>query len=280
MKRINAILIAFALMLAGSVGGIMAWNLVTQTGRAQDESGGFGGGFGEEFGGGSREAAEPDEVLQVWAEVMFIQMDTADLDEIEGREDALITPTGEKAMLTAEEKVELLRQLREKPSFEFIGTASLVTISGQQALVQMVEEVRYPTEYEDGGSDGDTAYFIPGTFEDREVGIRFNLTPTICSDGLVVLVMLPEASRLSGWRRAVEAGAEQPIFDSWNVTTSVYCRDGGTFVMTGALAEEFEKSLALNPERPPQNCGRKSAVIMVSAKLLQVPFRSEEGEAK
>lgn len=272
MKGTKPILLALALMLTGSVGGIMAWNLVTQTGRAQD------GPF-DDFSGGFDEGFQSEEPQQVWCEVMFVQIDTADLDEIQARENALITPTGEKSMLTAEEKAELLRQLKEKPSFEFIGTASMITISGQQALVQMVEEVRYPTEYDDGGTAGNTAYFIPGTFEVRETGIRFNLTPTISRDGqIVTLVTLPEASRLCGWRRAVDAGGEQPIFSSWNLTTTVYCRDGTTFVMAGALATEFAETFALNPEKAPRDYGKKSAIIMVSAKVLRVPLNDEEEE--
>ncbi len=290
MKRIKLISSALALMLAGSVGGIMAWNLVTATGRAQDADDVFGEGF-DDFGGFGGQENEPEEPCQVWCEVMFIQIDTADLDEIMARDGALITSTGEKAILTAQEKSELLRLLKQRQSFEFIGTASVISVSGQQALVQMVEEIRYPTEYdavpleETVPQDEDVVLYgyggPPGMFDEREAGTRLNVTPTVSSkEDLITLVILPEASRLVGWRNVGGMGEDQPTFLAWNVVTTIYLRDATTCVMTGALTNPFGESAAMNPGKPPDKMGKKSAITLVSARILGLPANRAEEDAE
>jgi len=131
---------------------------------------------------------------------------------------------------------------------DLLSAPRVTTISGQQALIQIVQEIRYPTEYETEsleevvmvGSDFQAFYVTPGTFEEREVGIRLNVTPTVSSDGEVItLVLLPEVSELVDW---INYGTElipawQPVFESRNVTTTVYINDGETLVLGGVIKD-------------------------------------------
>jgi hypothetical protein len=132
VKAIRLTALGLALLAAGSIGGILALNLIQQTGRAQ------GSGDADEWydgSGGQWLPPPPWPRTQVWCEVIFGQIDTGELNELQADEDAPITATGEKALLNAEQKQELLRRLRAKPSFELLGTASVITQSGQQAVL-------------------------------------------------------------------------------------------------------------------------------------------------
>ena len=138
--------------------------------------------------------------------------------------------------------------LNQNKYTDLLSAPRVTTISGQQALIQLVQEIRYPTEYETesledvvGVSEGlQTFYVTPGTFETREVGVRLNVTPTVSSDGEVItLVLLPEVSELVSW---INYGTEripawQPVFEARNVTTTVYINDGETLVLGGVIKD-------------------------------------------
>jgi Flp pilus assembly secretin CpaC len=293
MKKIPSLFLALGLLLSGSFGGVMLWSLLMQPGRAQGESGGFGGGFGEEFGGGFNEdsasysSREYAPAQQVWIEAMFIQIDTAALDGIHVGGEPVVGSTGEKAYLTAAEKLDLLGQLKSQPSFRIVGSASLVTISGQQALMQMVEEIRYPTEYDAGLLDEEATesgefreWYAgpPGTFEEREAGTRFNVTPTFSSDGLITLILLPEVSRVAAWHDLGAGTADQPVFRSWNLTTQIYCQSGMTFMMTGTVAEDFQSVLPADLVARLDGMGKTTAILLISARTIEVKLDEEASE--
>ena len=132
---------------------------------------------------------------------------------------------------------------------DLLSAPRVTTVSGQQALIQVVQEIRYPTEYETESleevvfveSDFQAFYVTPGTFEEREVGVRLNVTPTVSADDLITLVLLPEVSELVDW---INYGTElipawQPVFESRNVTTTVYLNDGETLVLGGVITDNI-----------------------------------------
>jgi type II secretory pathway component GspD/PulD (secretin)/tetratricopeptide (TPR) repeat protein len=140
---------------------------------------------------------------------------------------------------------------------ELLSAPRVTTISGQQALIQVVEEIRYPTEYETEALEEVVLYQVeapqfqafsvtPSGFETREVGIRLTVTPTVSADGEVItLVLLPEVSGLLGWDSygtpvqtvtgELVYPVQQPRFESRNVTTTVYINDGETLVIGGVI---------------------------------------------
>lgn len=166
-----------------------------------------------------------------------------------GSETALDSPLLDiSGILTRPEFRLIWYALNQNMYTDLLSAPRVTTISGQQALIQIVQEIRYPTEYETESLDEvvavaeglQTFYVTPGTFETREVGIRLNVTPTVSSDGEVItLVLLPEVSELVSW---INYGTEripawQPVFEARNVTTTVYINDGETLVLGGVIKD-------------------------------------------
>ncbi|MBN1916689.1 MAG: type II secretion system protein GspD [Verrucomicrobia bacterium] len=168
---------------------------------------------------------------------------------------ALLSISG---ILTQPEFAFIWNALEQTKYTELLNAPRVTTISGNQALIQVVDEIRYPTEYETE-TIGDVwqvpadfqAFFVtPSSFETREVGIRLNVTPTVSANGEVItLVLLPEVSELLEW---IDYGtpinpARQPVFKTRNVTTTVYINDGETLVLGGII----ESNTALVQDRVP-----------------------------
>lgn len=160
-----------------------------------------------------------------------------------------------------------LRGIMTEPDFQFIWRAidqrdwsdllsapRITTISGQQAQIEVVQELTYPTEYDTetiniGGGWGGTTNLIsgevfmvtPGNWEKRDVGIILNVTPTVSADGkMISLVLMPEVTDLVSW---INYGNEiypinQPVFETRNITTSVYVNDGETIVLGGLITDK------------------------------------------
>ena len=287
MKRAESVFIALGLLLLTSFGGVLISGLILAGSRAQDDSETEefgGGGFPDEFGAGFEEESgrfgdgfgslEPREPQQVWCEVIYTQIDTEELDDVRIGGEPFVTPVSERTLLTPLEKVELLIRMKAKPSFQLIGSASVVSIDGQQQLAQMVVETRYPTEYQVL-----SAGCVPDTFETREAGIRLQwMTETFPDEGVIGILRYDEATFLAGWRDMGSGTADQPLFLSWIQMTDLYIRDGMTFVMTGIPLREFGRSLALNPDMIPESMGAKTAVILVSARILALSDAGHKAE--
>jgi len=231
---------------------------------------------------GAQEAARDMAIArpQVWVEATFIQIDTADLDAVKTSSGKTLDPQTGTVMLSGDEKAKLLAEMKKQPSFELIGSASLVTISGQEARMQMVEEVRYPTEYDAETAQKETAdgktvrlgpsVVLPRKFEGRDVGIRLAVTPTVSLDGTqLALVLLPEVSYPAGWVNFGSQTFTQPVFTSWTLTTTVVLRDGMTMVLLGVPTKNFEQSLLVNPQAGQKLKGSKSSVLLLSAKIIE-----------
>ncbi len=246
--------------------GALLWQAITTDSAAQDST--------------AREQAAPlAGGRQVWVEATFIQIDTVDLDKVRTESGRTLDPQSSTIILDGKEKAELIAALKVQPSFEIVGSASLITVSGLQAQMQMVEEVRYPSEYAAEAAERETGdgkitkigspLVVPKKIEAREVGIRLNVTPTISADGKSVgLVLLPEASFPAGWVNFGSKTFSQPVITSWRLTTSVHLRDGSTLVLTGVPTKNFEQSLLLSSQLGQKLKGTKSSVLLISAKII------------
>jgi hypothetical protein len=124
------------------------------------------------------------------------------------------------------------------------------TLSGINMVLEDVEEVIYPTEFDllkpAAGTNappagvGFSPVQIPGAFETRETGVILNVTPTLePGNEIISLQVLPELCSLADWidygraeKEPLPAGAPtpphfpQPVFRSFNATTSLSIRDG------------------------------------------------------
>jgi len=259
MKALRSLIL---LCVLGALCGIFFWQVLSTRTAAQED------------------ATITGSPAQVWVEATFIQIDTAELDKVKTASGKTFDPTQGSIILEGAEKAELLAELKKQTSTEILGSASLVTISGQQALMQMVEEVRYPTEYEAEAAERETPdgkvvrlgspVVMPQTFEERDIGIRLNVTPFISADRqLLTLVLLPEASFPAGWITYGSQTFTQPLFTSWDLTTTIRLRDGATLVLAGVPTKNFEQSYLLSPQLGQKLKGAKSSLLLISAKIIE-----------
>ncbi len=141
---------------------------------------------------------------------------------------------------------------------KLIGWPFVTTRSGDRAVVEAVDEIRYATKYDPptvsfapGVNATDTVKIepkvdvtvfegIPAEFETRNTGVTLEVEPTLSPDAKTITVNLrPQHVRLKGYNKvSVEKPStgekvvvEQPEFDTMNVTTSLTLRNGQRMLM-------------------------------------------------
>ncbi|MFT5497209.1 MAG: hypothetical protein ACI9TH_002615 [Kiritimatiellia bacterium] len=152
----------------------------------------------------------------------------------------------------------------------------VVTINGVNAVVEDVEEIIYPTEFDVSEGDIKRIAVIPGAFETREVGQILNVTPIVSPDNHTInLTLLPEQAALVreidyGFDYTDEKGnlmhvpMRQPVFHSRNLTTSITIYNGSTLVVGGGYDEAnkvmgyiFITARLIKPDAKPIVVGEK-----------------------
>ena len=192
---------------------------------------------------------------QVEIDTSFVAFPLQDIETV-ARRSPRATPVAED-----------IRELWRTGKGRLLGSTMTLTRSGVNAILKGVEEIIYPTEYEYAGGATNavvSGWFIPGSFETREVGTVMNVTPVVGPDGRTIdLTLVPELCENGIWRDVVAKGSEpsgavsrvemsQPVFHSRNVTTSVMLTDGETVIMGGL----------------PDRTGREITYIFLTARLL------------
>ncbi|WFB37623.1 hypothetical protein P3T73_07600 [Kiritimatiellota bacterium B12222] len=208
-------------------------------------------------------------------------------------------------ILTNPELQVVIQALDQKGNSDLLSSPRVTTVHGVNAIIEVVREIIYPTEFDitendvnvDGGGTGDSFIFLPptvepGGFETRNVGVILNVTPTVNADNYTInLVMLPEIAELVDWLQYGSSiplgdGTEylvnipQPVFESRNITTSMIVWDGHTVVMGGLIREDlttYEDKVPLLGDLPIigrlfRSEGRRSEkrnlLIFVTARLV------------
>ena len=128
------------------------------------------------------------------------------------------------------------------------ATAKVVTKSGHRATIRSVIEYIYPTKYEKQyavtSSGAKTTQYVapavPGNFQMREVGVIFDVTPTVDSrNEMIVVDMKPEIVGEPWWVNYGD-GIEQPFFAVRSVAMQMHIYNGCTVVMGGLITERTE----------------------------------------
>ncbi len=169
------------------------------------------------------------------------------------------------SILTSPEVTMVLQAISQHGGSDLLSAPRVTTRSGQNAQIQVVKEIIYPTEFEvtqpTVQSQGDLVTpptVTPGSFEKRDVGVILNVTPTVGPDGYTIdLVMVPEVAELVDWiqygseitletgtvlnrqERTFQFNIPQPVFTSRKVNTSIVIWDGQTVVMGGLIREDM-----------------------------------------
>ena len=160
----------------------------------------------------------------------------------------------ERLRLAGGVSLEALMALRQKGKAKPVATASVLTKSGQEAVMKAVREVSFPTELlTDNGQTGSNVTarsaanaLIPGNFEMRETGMTLQVVPEVTQNSTRINLMLnPTWVTLEGWESYpadLAAGwmhkalsFKQPVFGVTSFQTQVSVVDGGT-VMLGSCS--------------------------------------------
>ncbi len=218
--------------------------------------------------GGEPEPPGPEFMVgvNVWIEAVFIQMERGISRDFEKSIGFKLSPPDGRALLSAEEKETILAAVEKAEKARIIASLSFLTLPGQQAQVQEMEEVTYPTEYTISGDK-----VIPGNWEQRDVGAILNVTPTPWEgeEGrLISLVLMPEVTTLCGWKTYDGSELGPPIFTTFNITTTVIVPDGSTFVMKQSPVTSPFVSQAVDPEGATNPENQVTLLLLVSAKLV------------
>jgi len=140
-----------------------------------------------------------------------------------------------------------------------LSAPKVTTVNNQQAKIEVVTEVIYPSEFEitppttnNNGNVITPAVVIPSAFTTRDTGIILEVTPSVGADRKTInLTLIPEVSELASWMdygipATTGAGGViitnkvpvlQPFFSTRNVTTSVIINDGETVVLGGLIRD-------------------------------------------
>lgn len=165
----------------------------------------------------------------------------------------------------------IMRGLNQKKGIDLMAQPSVVTRSGQAATVSVVDEFKYPTEYEPPelpnqvfGVSGGSFPVTPATptaFEKKDVGIILEVMPTVSADKRFVEIELnPSVTDFDGFVNfgspinapgsdqlgnptTVEITRNailQPVFSIQRAKTSLTVADGATVVIGGMIQEKIE----------------------------------------
>lgn len=261
MKRIAACLIV-CLCLAVLFGVTRCWAQVGMVVQQKPAVGEVVGGPGQAISVPPVQAGPPK---NVWVEAIFIEMNRAITRDFEKAIGFKLSPPDGKAILNAEEKEKILASVAQMEDARILTSLSILTLSGRQAQTEQIEEVTYATEYE--YKEGTV---VPGNWEVRDVGAVLNVTPTIGEEDLITLVLMPEISVLSDWLDVDGTDVTQPIFKTWNFTTTVHLPSGSCFVLKDSPYLPFYLGQARTPGQRVDPEDQTTLLTLISAKIVEV----------
>ena len=169
----------------------------------------------------------------------------------------------------------MMRGLAQKKGVDLMTAPSVVAKSGQKALIEVIREFIYPTEFEPpqvtqgttGSSSGGTTSggsaplatpASPSAWETRNLGVTLEIEPTIGeNDFLVDLRFVPQITEFDGFINygspinasdpvtgtpfaITENRIDQPVFSTRRVSTSMTIYDGYTVACGGLMREDVQ----------------------------------------
>ena len=175
----------------------------------------------------------------------------------------------------------LLVKLSSQQGIEVLGAPRVTTRSQQRAVVEIVHEIRYPTEYE-----RNEGKMTPTVFEARNCGITLDIEPRLAEGGMIDLKLSPQVIEFLGFI-SIPSGETmpvkrdpgqsfkdrlaapklpdkplapdetcQPVFSARKVTSEFSISSGHTAVLFVAGATEEIKGL------PPPSAGKQLLVLV------------------
>lgn len=151
----------------------------------------------------------------------------------------------------------LIQKLTDTKGMTVLSTPRVTTGSGQRAVIEIIREVRYATEFQPDAKQQDG--LLPTAFETRNVGVTLEVEPVISWDGATIQMnLVPQIVEVVGFTRvrdgqpvelppdASKRGFDRllnvslpkdvlvtPIFSTRKITTSVSLHSGNTLLLGG-----------------------------------------------
>ncbi|NLF86952.1 MAG: hypothetical protein GX571_12715 [Lentisphaerae bacterium] len=216
------------------------------------------------------------------------------------------------SVLTNPELAFVLHMLSQKANTDLLSAPKVVTKNSQEAIIKVVTEFIYPTEYditENNQNSGDNTVqnvvpmVEPGGFEMREVGVILQVVPEVSADGQMIDLMLnPQIISEPTWRdygfdyqlpntEPIHVRMEQPFFQVRSIATSISIYNGATVVMGGMITEsrtEVDDKIPLLGDIPLigrlfrsryEQSEKRNLLIFVTARLVDPAGRSLKTQA-
>jgi len=179
----------------------------------------------------------------------------------------------------------LLESLSAEKSVKELSAPRVTSQSGQRAVIEIIREFRYPTEFELANGD----LITPKAFETRNVGVTLEIEPVVSEGGLIDISARP---MITSFHRFVQYargqtqapgpiprdGFAQPIFDSSQCSTIATLRSGQAILLGGYDWHGSEEAMLLpnidpagaKPEAGPAR-EQRLLFVTLTAKLVPPP---------
>ena len=169
----------------------------------------------------------------------------------------------------------VLRALSQKKGIDLVSAPRVTAKSGQRALIEIIRDFRYPTEFEppqpppaNGSQYTPVVPNTPAGWETKHTGITLEVEPTVGPDNYTIeLILAPRVIEFDGFINygspiyatvatpgplglnflpsltfvATPNTMNQPVFSVREVTTQVSIYDGQTVVLGGLMREDVQK---------------------------------------
>jgi len=124
---------------------------------------------------------------------------------------------------------------------KILSDPKIATLNNQAATINVTSQIPYVTS-----NVSPTAGTVTQTVNYVTEGITLTVTPTINTDGRILLVIQPNVSQPSATAAAnTQTGA--PAIDSRNANTTVLVRDGETVVIGGLISDQASDTISKVP---------------------------------
>ncbi|MCL1920240.1 MAG: hypothetical protein FWG50_04050 [Kiritimatiellaeota bacterium] len=146
----------------------------------------------------------------------------------------------EKLQLAGGVTKESLTGLRKAGKGKPVATASVITQSGEEAIVKTVQQIIYPSEFRVVGFTPSNKVAVaswavePQNFTMMETGMILRVIPEVLEGGLIYVALQPQWVTLDRWE-AFDANkvlrCRQPVFGETSFETHAIMRDGDTALL-------------------------------------------------
>ena len=125
----------------------------------------------------------------------------------------------------------ILSALKTRGDFNLVSNPRIVTTNNQKAEIHVGKTVPIPIRI----YNKETGTWEVSGWEDKEVGIKLQVTPSINRDGYIGLEVKPEVSKIFDWTGPYN---EIPILMIRQTETQVVIKNGDTLVIGGLVKDE------------------------------------------